>query len=215
MSPRGLRQGIRRSLHAGALVFTSWWLIATSAPSQPARDCYTGIGDTTRLRVTLGAATAAADGAGTSNVSCGSLDGLAEGTALIFDLTHGPRPEVFGQACYAYQTTGVSGTTDVIVEPTPAGVGVSQDLTNASGTFTSSTRVSCRGSWAVWLGPESAPGPGELLSPLDAGGARRWTLKRSMQIPQGQFCDGVFSEAGPVACSDTFLVESIAEEPAP
>ena len=193
-------------------MFTAWWLIATSAPSQPARDCYTGIADTARLRVTLGAATAAVGG-GTSVASCGALDGLAAGSVLTFDLTHGARPEVVGDACYPYQTTGLSGATDVTVEPSTAGIW--QDLTSASGAFASSSRTSCRGSWAVWLRPETEPGPGELISPLDAGVARRWTLKRSMQIPQGQFCEGVFSEAGPVGCSDTFVVESIAEEPAP
>ena len=205
----------RRLLHAAALAFTAWWLIATSAPRGPARDCFTGIGDPTRLRVKIGAEEAPPDG-GSPLASCGGLDGLGPAAALTFDLRHAARPDVASNGCFGYETTAITGATDVTLDTASTGrIALQQQLTTGLGNFTSSKRVSCRGSWWITLRPQAAPPQGQLISPLNAGVGQRWLVERGMVIAQAQFCDGAFTDAGEIQCLDTFVVDGIVEEPAP
>ena len=91
-----LRQLARKGAHAAALVFGAWWLVATSAPLEPPRDCFKGIANPTRLQVVLDQVQPGSD---TTLPSCGAIDGLMPGGTLIFDLSQGERP-TDGGGCY-------------------------------------------------------------------------------------------------------------------
>jgi hypothetical protein len=190
--------------HAAALIFGAWWLVATSAPPEPARDCFTGIGNPTRLQVVLGPIEPSTTGA----PGCNAADGLGPGSALTFDLVQGPRPEtnpVSGQ-CYGYTTQALAGVDGVTLEGAD-NFGPPQ-FTSASGTFVSPEVAQCRARWTLRLLPETPPQSGNLISPLDAGADERWLVQRWITPPNTQICDGVIPEP---SCFEEFVVASITE----
>jgi hypothetical protein len=203
-----LKQIARKAAHAATLAFALWWLVATSAPLEPRRDCFNGLANPTRLQVVLGQAQPSAQ---TTNPSCGAIDGLMPGGALVFDLSQGARPSD-GGGCYGYRTEALSGVNGVTPFVSPQGV-VQSSFTAVSGTFAVPDQASCRGSWWLQIFPATEPAPGQLISPLDAGADQPWIVERWMRFEQAQLCDGAF--AGMAGCADTFAVSSITEVPAP
>jgi hypothetical protein len=205
-----LKQIARKAAHAATLAFALWWLVATSAPLEPPRDCFEGLANPSRLQVVLGQAQPSAQ---TTNPSCGAIDGLMAGGTLTLDLSQGVRPSN-GGGCYGYETEAFSGANGVTPIVSPQG-GVESSLTSLSATFAVPEQASCRGSWWLQIFPATEPASGQLISPLDAGAEQPWIVERWMRIEQGQFCDGAFTENGMVGCADTFAVSSITEVPAP
>src|SRR5690242_13554611 len=66
---------VRTAAHAATLVFSLFWLVATSSDAVPAEECFTGLSNPTMLAVVLG--TPAGDqSTQTGTVSCGGIDGL-------------------------------------------------------------------------------------------------------------------------------------------
>lgn len=204
MTTRTTTRFLKMVLHAAALAFGGFWLVATSAQAGPAKTCFTGLDNPTTIQVVLG--TPAASDGGTGGVpSCNGLDGLLPGSTVTLSLTQGPRPTVtFG--CWNYQTTAIQGTTGVTVSGSPAG---SLDLTDASGAFASPTEEACTGSWSLSLSTPLVPD--NVVSPLAAGPSQPWLLHREIDTDQGQFCDGTFPDAGEARCRDDFPVVSIAQ----
>jgi hypothetical protein len=203
-----LKKVPRMAAHAAALIFGCWWLVATSAPLEPARDCFTGVANPTRLQVVLGSVETTTPPA----PGCNGVDGLVPGSALIFDLRQGPRPEtnpVHGQ-CYGYETQAVAGVDDVTLTGDDR-FGPPQ-FTSASGTFVSAEVATCSAGWSLRLLPETPPPVGELISPLDAGPAKRWLVQRWINPGRTGICDELFADP---SCFDAFVVESITEVPAP
>jgi len=197
-------QWMKKLGHAATLLFCAYWLIATSAPNVPARDCFTGIGAKDTLRVVLGGP----DSSQTPQVpSCQGLDGLVNDAALTFTLSQGPRSESAG--CYGYETQSIVGTSDVTLAAAGPSSVWSNALTTVDGAFSSSRSSGCRGTWSIILEPDFELGSDQKVSPLDASSAERWTVVRSMDVAQAQFCDGVFSQTGNLQCQDRFLVQSI------
>jgi hypothetical protein len=221
----------KRALHAGALAFTAFWLIATTAepePPRPAEDCFTGIADKARLQVVLGTARpgsaappasdagtrgadAGPDDARTSPPSCAGIDGLQAGAVLSLDLDHGARPEVQGRSCWGYEVTRFSGGTFLSnTESQPSSAG----FAGVTGSFESGAPEAsgCRGRWALELHPAEELPAGHLFSPFDAGGSEEWIVTRTTYLEQAQFCPGV-AALGAAPCSDDFVVTRITELP--
>ncbi len=191
--------------HGAALVFGAFWLVATSAGSGPAETCFTEIHSPVKLAVTLG--TPLDDRGGVQ--SCDGIDGLTAGATIVMTMSQGPRPEVGGApSCWGYKTDGLDGPTDVSDIGSADAPG--EDLTVVWGTYSSSASAGCRGGWTMWAGPNVVQF-GTELSPLDLTAGQGWHVRRSMNIDQAQFCDGVFAGSGPVACADRFPVVDVAE----
>lgn len=207
----------KRLLHAAALLFTSYWLIATSAPEEPARDCYEDLGKSASILVTL--ADAAADDGGSGGdsgsasrlPSCQGLDGIAPGAALLLDLERGARPYTTHDACYGYELKGIEGAEGVSsFEPSP--IGPFNALVSARGAYSAADARGCRGGWSFSLSPVTPPPAGTLISPLAAGASEPWILVRSMNLEQAHFCPG-FTERGLLSCEDRLEVKGITEAP--
>ncbi len=206
-----LRRAIRTTAHAASLIFGAWWLVATSGPPGPARDCFTGIANPTRLEVTLGA-TSWLSVAGSVLPTCAGIDGVATNATLVLDLAQGPRPEETSD-CYGYETQAVSGANGVTIQVVPK-EGASA-LTSASGTFVSPELTDCTGTWSLNLYPANFPQGGPLTSPLAAGPEEQWFVQRMIRSNQPSLCGGPFAEAGGLTCGDGFAVTSIRELAAP
>jgi hypothetical protein len=202
----------RRIAHAAALIFGAFWLVATSAvpEPEPARDCFTGIGNPTRLEVRLGSRASSTIG------NCAALDGLAENGTLVFDLAQGPRPEEGGD-CWGYETQALDGVKGVTLSrellrlPT---LSATSSLTSVSGPFGSPEMPACAGNWALALYPATRPDM-ELVSPLDAGIEQGWFVERQIRINRGSSCGGLFTETGILTCVEHYAVTSITELPTP
>lgn len=214
-----------RLLHVSTLLFSAWWLIATSAPPIPQRNCFTGIGQKARLRVVLGAIKTETEPTPTPTTTptpptpgCAGIDGLRPGSVLIFDLLQGTRGYGGPNSCYGYETRRLEGSPEVAVgSSTTARYGYAEHaLTSVQGSYSSTQWVGCRASyWAVDLLPATPPPPGAVISPLDAGAQQPWFVERWMNVNQAQFCEGgAFAVRGEISCADSFSVESIALEPA-
>src|SRR4051812_30136977 len=158
---------LRRAAHAASLVFGAFWLVATSSEPGPARDCFTGIANPTRLEITLGERSPVGSD---SDVlpPCEGIDGLAINGTLVLDLSQGPRPED-GGGCWGYDTDALSGANGVSLQLVPEVDGKGMTLTLASGTFASSELPECVGTWSLVLYRAGVTISGELASPLDAG----------------------------------------------
>ena len=195
--------------HAAALIFGAFWLVATSAPAEPARDCFTGLANPTRLQVVLGPVQS-------STGSCVALDGVAPDSTLVFDLSQGPRPQDWGGGCWGYQTQALAGPTGVTVQTGEDVYNWSGDaLTAVRGTFALPGQPACRGDyWTLRLFPETAPEQDQLLSPLDAGSGP-WIVERHIGVEQAQFCGAAFTQTGSAGCTERFAVVSITELAAP
>jgi hypothetical protein len=203
-----LKQVARRVAHAAALIFGAWWLMATSAVQEPARECFTGIADRTQLQVVLDPTPLTPD----PNVqSCGALDGLMPGSTLVFDISKGGGTS--GE-CFDYDTLALTPALPGVTLHDPA-FDKSFDLTSTGGAFSWPTDSACRGEWVLSLSPGAEPAPDQQLSPLDAGPAQKWIVGRAMTLEQGQFCGGVIVGSGNTGCADTFGVVSITDLGAP
>jgi hypothetical protein len=144
--------------------------------------------------------------------SCASLDGIGLGGRLVFSLTehNGDVPDggraTDGGVCAWYQAQNLEGFTTVSINGTaqpPANV-----LTEAVGEFTLPAEPSCRGAWTLTIVPSAEALASQPIMPPEAGAAG-WSVTRTIQIDQAQFCRGVFSVRGPVTCSDTFPIANL------
>ena len=196
--------------HTAALVFCAFWLVATSAPAVPARDCFKGLKTPTKLAITLGVSHPYIEG----DVSCAGLDGLVSGATVTLDLSQGPRPEGSGDLCWGYQALSIEGPMDVSLgtwQPPSAGTG----LTEVEGSYSSSRTTGCRGGWTLTLRPGVEPDAHHLVSPLDTASdgtpAQPWTVEREIEVEQAQFCDRALAGSGPTFCRDSFGVTKISE----
>jgi hypothetical protein len=190
---------LRRAAHAGALVFSAFWLMATSYAPMP-RECYTGLDQGAVVRVLLGPAE-------TARPSCAGADGLKEGATLELHLVQAQSFE----GCRPYATQAISGPDGVTLQP-GVGMRVDDELTVAQGTFQPSEVAGCNGTWRMSLEPVDVPEEGKLISPLDAGPTQKWKLTRFIGETSSGSCAPLLSapRAGQGAmCEDTFAVKSI------
>lgn len=207
----------KRLLHAAVLLFTSYWLIATSAPTYPARDCYTGLDSSASILVTLADALVEDGGSGgdagsaSTLPSCQGLDGIVPGAALLLDLERAPRPHTKIDACYGYELAGLEGA-EGVSSFEPSRSGLPEALVLASGPYSAPEARGCRGHWSFSLSPATKPPEGALVSPLDAGPSEPWILERSIRLEQAHFCPG-FTTRGQLHCKDRFDVKAITEAP--
>jgi len=194
-----------RIAHVAALLFCAWRLIATSNVPVPARECFTGLADTTRIQVLLGPAQVAPD----SGSSCAGLDGLAEGSTLVFDLT---KETQGNQGCIGYTIQSFSGTSGVTAQS-----GFTEPLggkfTGIHGAFQSPAQADCAANWYLRVDPATLPPEGQLVSPLDAGPDHPWIVDRYMFAGPG-VCGLPRTDAW-ATCGDRFAVQAIAEIPPP
>jgi hypothetical protein len=208
MNTAAIVQNLKRATHAVALVFAFLWLVATSAVDQPTRDCFTGLGSSATLDVTLGPADSST---GSAYPSCQGVDGLVAGAVLTIDLSTAPRMMVVTDTCQSYTLQSLAGVPGLAPGNQSLGiVTTSYDLTETSAPFSSPTVPDCTGTWAFALRPSTAPADGQLLSPFDAGSGQPWVLERSLAVTQGQSCGGLFAADKQVTCIDTFAINGIA-----
>lgn len=190
---------LRRAAHAGALVFSAFWLMATSyAPNS--RECYTGLNQGSVVRVVLGPSES-------SRPSCAGADGLKDGATLELHLVQAQSFE----GCRPYTTQSLSGLDGVTLQPSVS-TPMNDELTAAQGTFQSSEVAACKGRWQLTLEPVEVPEEGQVISPLDAGPNHEWKLTRFIGETSSGACAPLFSGPRPgVAgwCDDTFAVQSI------
>lgn len=199
---------LKPTIHAAALVFASFWLVATSAPDEPARDCFTGLGASATLDVTLGASDSTP---GAAYPSCQAVDGLVPGSVLTMDLSTAARMMVLTDTCQSYTLQSLAGVPGLTPNSQSLGiVTTAYDLTEISGAFSSPTVQDCTGTWAFALRPSAAPADGQLLSPFDAGPIQPWVFERSLAVTKGQSCGGLFDTGKQVICIDRFVIDSIA-----
>jgi hypothetical protein len=197
----------KRVLHASALVFGAFWLLATSAVTTPTRDCFTGLGSPATLDVTLGPPDSTS---GSAYPSCQGVDGLVAGSVLTIAVSAAPPKMVLERACQSYTLESLAGIPGLTPDSQSLGIVTTAfDLTEISGPFSSPTTQDCTGNWAFALRPAAPPADGQPVSPFDAGTAQPWVLERSLAVTQGQSCGGLFATNEQVTCIDTFPVTNI------
>jgi hypothetical protein len=180
-------------VRAAALVFTAFWLIATSSKNEPPRECYTGIGDTALLRVVVGPSQAS------TAPSCGGADGLVSGATPVFHLVKSKPSD----GCIGWETRAVDGVVGVTV-PSDFHSGATF-FTLVFGRFTAPQDSACTGEWQIYLQPQTLPPVGQTISPLDAGTAQSWIVHRSIAF-ESAACQRLFTGD---YCQDTFAVDAI------
>jgi hypothetical protein len=195
--------------HAASLIFGAFWLVATSSEPGPARDCFTGIANPTRLEITLGERSPVGSDSGVLP-PCDGIDGLAINGTLVLDLSQGPRPQD-GGGCWGYDTDALSGANGVSLGAVPEVDENGTPLTFAAGTFVSPDLPGCVGTWSLVLYRAGVMLSGELASPLEAGPNERWIVERRIRSNQPSLCVGTFARAGVLTCGDQFSVTSIRE----
>ena len=203
-----VRRSIGRIAHVGALVFCAWWLIATSAVNEPPRECFTGLGETARIQVLLGAARQAPDSGG----SCAGVDGLTAGSTLVLDLVR----EEANIGCIGYEIRSISAGTGVAAEPRipePRG----SKFASIHADFRSTSRTDCFGTWFLILNPATLPPAEQVVSPLDAGPSQPWIVDRFMflRLSDGTAACGLPATSAWATCGDRFAVEGITEVAGP
>jgi hypothetical protein len=197
---------VKTAAHGAALVFSLFWLVATSAEAVPAQDCFTGLANPTKIAVVLG--TPVVDPSSTQpDTSCAGIDGLVPGATLIFSVSQGPRPTGSFGHCYGYDTEAIDGVSDVQLRLT-SGSGY-DGFTYATGNYASPAGAGCKGVWGLTLGPNMIPENGHPISPVDT--AARWHLERDISVDDAQSCGGTFTGSGPLTCRDRFPIVSITE----
>jgi hypothetical protein len=191
------RRIVRVAGRSAALVFTAFWLIATSGPASTlAPACFTDMGASPSLQVLVG------ENQGTV---CTQTDGIAPGATLVFDLARVSS----GSDCIGYQTSAIHGLTNVTAQPAAH---APESFIEAAGTFTLPKDPSCQAIWSLDLAPGAPVQEGQKVSPLDASSSNPWVLQRTI-IFAGAACRAALG-ATPT-CLDRFAVDAITEQPAP
>jgi hypothetical protein len=192
----------KKALHFGLLVFTAFWLIATSAPPKPARDCFVPLERDT-ISVTLGPArpTAGPDAA----PSCQSIDGLAEGSVLSVRLSRGAKaPEVRHGACWSYEVTQLEG---------PRGLTDLKSLPENSPLFDCEATITteqCSGDYRLNLNYDGPIRDGKPVDVLHPAKNDRWYVRRLIRVPEGKQCQQLPTLPNGY-CEDTFEVKGVTD----
>jgi len=191
------RRIVRVAGRSVALVFTAFWLIATSGTAAPlAPACFTDMGASPSLQVLVGAN----QGPG---AACTQTDGIAPGATLVFDLARVSS----GAECIGYQTSAIQGLSNVTAQPA---YHAPESFIEATGTFTLPKDPSCQAIWSVVLEPGAPVQMGQKVSPLDASTSSPWVLQRTI-IFAGSSCRAALG-ATPT-CLDRFAVDAITQQP--
>lgn len=192
----------RNAVHAGALVFAAFWLMATSTVEDSGWICYQGVEPADVLRVEAGRS------AGAATTTCGGIDGLMDGAILLIQLGAAAQQTT----CNSFSTLTLSGTAGVTLT-SDEGAAQRNELVFATGTFQSQAVPGCRGTWRLTLAPVADPLAGPILSPLDASPTQPWVVTRSIVEMSGGACAALFPTSGrqPAICKDTFEVASISK----
>jgi hypothetical protein len=193
----------KKLLQGATLVFTGFWLLATSRAAVPARDCFVPF-KSRDLVVTLGQTRPPA---GNNAASCAALDGLREGAIVRVELSRsGPRPELRDnpeEACWGYDTKSLSGPDGLseVASVLPQSR-MDRVLFEAEAKLANpASAPQCRASLRISMSPAQTVPHGKLLDPLRAG-AEPWVLRRVLQTSDATGC--------PVAhCEDAFDVRSV------
>jgi hypothetical protein len=196
--------------HAAALMFGSYWLVATSATNTPVppRECFMGIADPATLRVVLGPTKPASQ---SSFPSCAGLDGVAPGGTLTFTVAKSTSvPTKQDGSCFTRDTQALEGVQGLTLSLGGVVTGF-KELTQAWGDFASTRAPGCKGGWFLELAPEVQPALGKTISPLDAGAQQAWIVKRNIAIADTAQCGAEVAMQGAFGCEDDFTVSSITE----
>jgi hypothetical protein len=198
----------KQLIHFLTLGFTAFWLIATSKPREPARDCFVALRQP-QQSVSLGAALASG-----AVPSCAGLDGLGPGMTLAVRLTRSTEPpredSTVERGCWSYQANelhGPSGVTELKPWTT------SSALLELDATFVSGTEpTQCYGDYHLRLAPETPVRAGGQVDLSQAGKSEHWRVTRLIRMNQGQSC-GLVAHLPEGYCQDVFEVRSVTDAP--
>jgi hypothetical protein len=199
----------KRALHLVLLLFTGFWLLATSRPRAPARACFVEL-QRRALDITLGARLPVSAEA----PSCEGIDGLSEGSMLRVRLTRaGEPPLVTSSGCWSYEATELSGPRGVSeAEPVAPYVGT-QALFESKASYVSAPELSaCRGDYYLLLEAATAIAPGKLVDPLRTDEGQAWRVRRIIRFGPKLDC-ALLPSVSDGSCQDDFAVKSAAYAP--
>jgi hypothetical protein len=201
-------RSVRIACRGATLAFCAWWLVATSAPVVPARDCFKGVASQAKVKVVVGSVKSIAD----QLPSCGGVDGLLPGATMTLTLSQGARPQRTSGGCYRYETTALEGLDGVMIASANMGHGGPDAFTIVEGAaFSAPIMPECSGGWYMVLRPALLVSGEPLFSPFDAGPEHPWIIERQMTVAKAEACGGNLAGTGEVTCEDQFNVESITE----
>jgi hypothetical protein len=199
----------KTALHFALLLFTAFWLLATSRPRAPARACFVDL-QRRALDITLGARLPISAEA----PSCEGIDGLSEGSTLRVSLTRaGEPPLVTSNGCWSYEATELSGPHGVSEsEPVAPYVGT-QALFESKASFVSAPELSaCRGEHHLLVEAMTVIAPGKLVDPLRTDGGQDWRVRRIIRFSPKLDC-ALLPSVSDGSCQDDFAVKEAAYAP--
>lgn len=202
----------KKALHFAFLLFTAFWLLATSQPRAPARACFVDL-EPRALDITLGPRLlASADAA----PSCEEIDGLSEGSTLRVRLTRSTEepPLVTSDGCWGYEAIELSGARGVSrAEPVTPYLGT-QALFETKASYVSAPELSaCRGDYHLLVEATTVIAPGKLVDPLRSDDSGAWRVRRIIRFSPKLECALLPAVSGDGSCQDDFLLKDAAYAP--
>ena len=195
----------KKALHFGLLVFTAFWLIATSAPKKPARDCFVPLKRDT-IAVTLGAARPPA---GVSPApSCQGIDGLGEGSVLRARLSRGATPpEVKHGACWSYNIERLEG---------PSGLSYVKSFSYEGSALFEVEAVlkngQCMAQYRLALSYDGHISDGKPVNVIVPAKNDAWYVRRRVSLHPGEMCRELPKLPNDY-CEDVFEVRGVTYAP--
>jgi hypothetical protein len=206
----------KKAVHFLTLAFTAFWLVATSQPRKPARDCFVLV-PSPAVTVTLGPALSKATDSGLPP-SCLMLDGLREGSVLRALLERSSdAPQVSHndtETCWGYGIKALSGP-KILSQLQSAAIATGQPraLFDVEAAFSSAERPKeCFGEYRLSLAAAGPIRQGHVINPLHAGIHQAWRVRRLIRFGAEHTCK-LLPELRDGYCEDTFEVRSIAPAP--
>lgn len=199
----------KKALHFALLLFTGFWLLATSRPRAPARACFVEL-QSRALDVTLGARLTVSSDA----PSCEGIDGLSEGSKLRVRLTRSTEPPlVTNDGCWGYEATELSGARGVSQAKPVAPYSGTQALFESEASFVSAPELfACRGDYRLLVEPMTVIAPGKLVDPLRTDGGKAWRVRRIIRFSPKLDC-ALLPSVSDGFCQDEFEVKAAAYAP--
>jgi hypothetical protein len=199
----------KKALHFALLLFTGFWLLATSQPRAPARACFVDL-EPRSLDITLGARLPVSAEA----PSCGGIDGLSEGSTLRVRLTRSTEPpRVTNDGCWGYEATELGGPRGVSqAKPVAPYVGT-QALFESEASFVSAPELAaCRGDYRLLVEPTTVIPPGKVADPLRTDDGKAWRVRRSIRFGPKLDC-ALLPAVSDGFCQDELEVKGVAFAP--
>lgn len=203
----GLMRVGKKALHFALLLFTAFWLVATSRPRQEARPCFVEL-QRHALVVALGEPRAAA---APTAPSCQGVDGLAAGSQLQVRVGRaGAPPRVEGNACWRYDVSELTGPRGLQnLQSAPLGATVDTPFFDAEGQFSIER---CTADYRIRLVLDHPIREGNKVDVLHPTKDETWRIRRLIRVQQHHECP-LLVDLPNGYCQDDFEVRSVTHAP--